>query len=45
MPMAVKLALLGIVVVLAALAANWGHDVAYRVNALVVMAAPGAAFL
>ncbi len=42
---AVKLALLGIVMVLAALGANWGHDVAYRVNALVVMVVAAVAFL
>ncbi len=45
MPTAVKLALQGVVIVLAALAANWGHDLAYRVNALVVMIAAAVAFL
>ena len=40
-----KLAGLGLVAVLAAIAANYGHDLAYQVNAIEVMLAAGIAFL
>ncbi len=41
----VKLVVLGAVVVLAAIAANYARDVAYLVHALIFMAAAGAVFL
>ncbi len=34
----VKLVVFAVVAVLAAIAANWGHDLAYQINALVVLA-------
>ena len=40
-----KLAGLGLVAVLAAIAANYAHDLAYQVNAITVMLAAGIAFL
>ena len=40
-----KLAGLGVVAVLAAIAANYGQDLAYQVNAITVMLAAGIAFL
>ncbi|MFN6951594.1 MAG: cbb3-type cytochrome c oxidase subunit I, partial [Albidovulum sp.] len=41
----IKLALLGAIAVLAAIAANYARDLAYMVNALTVMAAAGVTFL
>ncbi|MEM6488291.1 MAG: cbb3-type cytochrome c oxidase subunit I, partial [Pseudomonadota bacterium] len=38
MPTAAKLVVLGVVAVFAAMAANFGHDLAYRVHALLVLA-------
>ncbi|MEM9783021.1 MAG: cbb3-type cytochrome c oxidase subunit I, partial [Pseudomonadota bacterium] len=43
MPTAFKLAALGMLAVFAAMAANFGHDLAYRVHALLILAL--AAFL
>ena len=40
-----KLAGLGLVAVLAAIAANYAHDLAYQVNAVTVMLAAAIAFL
>ena len=40
-----KLAGLGLVAVLAAIAANYAHDLAYQVNAITVMLALGGAFI
>jgi cytochrome c oxidase cbb3-type subunit 1 len=40
-----KLLLLGIVIVVAAIAANFGRDLAYQVQALIIMAAAGVAFI
>ena len=40
-----KLIVLGLIAVLAAIAANYAHDLAYQVNALVVMLAAGVTFL
>jgi len=40
-----KLVALAFVAVMAAIAANWAHDVAYQVNALTVMAAAAITFL
>ena len=37
MATAIKLTVLGLIVVLAALAANFGHDLAYQVNAFIVL--------
>ena len=42
---AFKLGALAVVMVFAAIAANWGHDLAFQVNAFVVLAAASAAFL
>ena len=42
---AVKIAALGVLVVVFAMAANWGHDVAYQVHALLLMALSAGAFL
>ena len=41
----VKLVVLGLVAVLAAIAANYAHDLPYLVNAIVVMLAAGRRFL
>jgi len=41
----VKLAVLGLIALCAAIAANYAHDLAYMVNALTVMLAAGIAFL
>ncbi|MEY1554836.1 cytochrome-c oxidase, cbb3-type subunit I [Yoonia sp. R2331] len=41
----VKLLLLGIITFVAALAANWGRDVAYQVHALLIMLVAGGMFL
>ena len=41
----VKLIVLGVAAVLAAIAANYAHDIAYMVNALVVMLAAAATFV
>ncbi len=40
-----KLIVLGVIAVLAAIATNYAHDLAYQVNALVVMLAAGLTFL
>mgnify|MGYP001023512684 CR=1 FL=1 len=41
----IKLAVLGLIAVLAAIAANYAHDLAYMVNALTVMLAAAATFV
>jgi cytochrome c oxidase cbb3-type subunit 1 len=41
----IKLAILGVIAVLAAIAANYAHDIAYMVNALTVMLAAGVTFI
>ncbi|HBD90957.1 MAG TPA: cytochrome-c oxidase, cbb3-type subunit I, partial [Gemmobacter sp.] len=41
----VKLIVLGVIAVLAAIGANYAHDLAYQVNAIVVMLAAGLTFL
>ena len=40
-----KLVLLGLVVLVAALAANWGRDLAYQVHAIIVLAVAGGLFV
>ena len=40
-----KLIVLGSIAVLAAIASNYGHDLAYQVNAIVVMLAAGLTFI
>ncbi len=40
-----KLVVLGVIAVLAAIATNYAHDLAYQVNALVVMLAAGLTFM
>ena len=40
-----KLILLGIVTVIAAIASSWGHDLAYKVHAFLIMAISAAAFI
>jgi cytochrome c oxidase cbb3-type subunit 1 len=42
---AVKLAIYGIVAILAAIAANWARDIAFQVNALIVLAVAAGLFL
>ena len=41
----IKLIVLGVIAVLAAIGANYAHDLAYMVNALTVMLAAGLTFL
>ncbi|MEM9140225.1 MAG: cbb3-type cytochrome c oxidase subunit I, partial [Pseudomonadota bacterium] len=45
MSLPIKLAFFGLFIVLGALGANWGQDIAYQVNALVIMAAASTAFI
>ena len=40
----VKLIVLGIVALLAAVAANWAHDLAYQVHAILIMLIAGGLF-
>jgi len=40
-----KLLLLGLVMLVAALGANWGHDLAYRVHAFLILAVAGGLFI
>ena len=41
----VKLILLGLVAVLAAIGADWGHDLAYKVHAALIMVIAAAMFI
>jgi cytochrome c oxidase cbb3-type subunit 1 len=41
----IKLAVLGIVVIFAAIAANYARDIGYQIHALIIMAAAGGVFL
>jgi len=42
---AIKLIALGLIALLAAMAANWGHDLAYQVHAIIIMLVAGAMFV
>ena len=41
----VKLIALGLIALIAALAANWGHDISYQVHALIIMAIAAVMFI
>ena len=41
----VKLILLGLITLFAALAANWGHDLAYQVHGIIIMLVAGGLFV
>ena len=45
MTTALKLSILGLIMILAALAANFGHDLAYQVNAFIVLLAAAGGFI
>ncbi|MDD9922749.1 MAG: cbb3-type cytochrome c oxidase subunit I, partial [Boseongicola sp.] len=40
-----KLILLGLIALIAAIAANWGHDLAYKVHAVIIMLVAGGLFI
>ncbi|WP_147124440.1 cytochrome-c oxidase, cbb3-type subunit I [Shimia ponticola] len=42
---AIKLIALGLIALVAAMAANWGHDLAYQVHAIIIMLVAGAMFV
>ncbi|MEM7295044.1 MAG: cbb3-type cytochrome c oxidase subunit I, partial [Pseudomonadota bacterium] len=41
----VKLTVLGLIIFAAAIASDWGHDLAYQVHALIIMLAAGLLFI